>query len=811
MATRNWTGSTSTDWFTAGNWDTGVPTNGDDVIIGTTMKSPIIGGTPTITINTLTINGTDTLTFGDSTSGNSVFMTVTNGITLSGGGSVVGQAEIIANVTATGPATIMAKAVNGQNTPQLEFFGTITDTGGLLTLSIANDGPSGTNLKPDQLILTKNSSAHAVNFNGGQGQLVLQDTGPGLTVTIGTQMAVGAGQVFLAGNSPGAAVLTDTAGVTLTTGTILGVGKVNAAVTATGAATILTNGGLLELDGPITDSGGQLTLSIAKSGDRLLLNGGGAMTAHAISFNGAGGTLEVNIGPLTVGTQLAIGSGTVQLDSDTVTALNVASGITLSGGFLQGGGKVTGNLTGTGTVKASGGVLELVTAIGNAAGPTFQIANGSNLIQVDGAVGTGNTFGFLGANGELGLANDSGFNDTINAFNVGAAGAKTTFVDIEGHSVTISSVTGGGTTSGTITLSDGAMLHLTNLTSSAWFANAVSDGAGGTEVYVSDTPCFCQGTQILTERGEVAVEELAVGDRVRTVSGELKAIRWIGFGRDLVTRRNSLARPIIVRAGALADGVPARDLHLTHGHALYLEGVLIPVENLVNHRSILWDETSRAVEYYHIELDHHDLLIADGAAAESYYDAGNRAHFHNTRPGSAAGEPAPTCAPVLNGGAVVERVWRMLFARAGGQIERYTTDDPDLHLVVDGERCDPAPAADGVYRFALAGPPAAGLLLRSRSGVPSLVGITVHDHRRLGVAISRIELAQASLVTAIGHDAPLFFAGGCYPPEAGYSWTDGELALPARLFAHLDGPFTLSIHTERPGMCYPLPAARAAA
>src|SRR4051794_13649517 len=125
MATTNWLGTTSTDWFTAGNWDNGVPTDTSDVVIGTTGTSPTIGGTPIFTINTLTINGTDTLTMGDATSGNSVFMTVTNGIVMSGG-TISGQGNITGNVTATGPATIRVTAVNSQNTPQLEFFGTIT-------------------------------------------------------------------------------------------------------------------------------------------------------------------------------------------------------------------------------------------------------------------------------------------------------------------------------------------------------------------------------------------------------------------------------------------------------------------------------------------------------------------------------------------------------------------------------------------------------------------------------------------------------------------------------------------------------------
>src|SRR5206468_2385786 len=110
-----------------------------------------------------------------------------------------------------------------------------------------------------------------------------------------------------------------------------------------------------------------------------------------------------------------------------------------------------------------------------------------------------------------------------------------------------------------------------------------SDGAAGTSLA---PVCFCRGTLILTEKGEVPVEDLAVGDKVETLSGAFKPVVWIGFGRDLVTQVNRLARPVMVRAGALAANVPRRDLYLTHGHALYLDGVLIPVENLVNHHSI---------------------------------------------------------------------------------------------------------------------------------------------------------------------------------------------------------------------------------
>ncbi|HEV8678261.1 MAG TPA: Hint domain-containing protein [Stellaceae bacterium] len=327
-----------------------------------------------------------------------------------------------------------------------------------------------------------------------------------------------------------------------------------------------------------------------------------------------------------------------------------------------------------------------------------------------------------------------------------------------------------------------------------------------TGTLISEAVCFCRGTRILTEHGEVPVEALAVGDRVMTLSGAAKAIVWIGLGRDLVTGKNPLARPIVVAAGALADGVPRRDLYLTHGHALYLEGVLIPVEQLVNHRTIRWDEEARVVEYYHIELDDHDVLIADGAAAESYYDAGNRALFHNTRPRSAPAAPGATCAPVLSGGEVVARLWQRLAARAGACPAAETSDDPDLHLVVAGARLDPARIADGVYTFRLAGPPDGTLHLRSRSVVPSLAGQSRHEHRRLGVAIRQIVLRAPGVTTCLDHDAALFVEGGCHPPERGLSWTDGEFSLPARLFQHLQAGSTVLVHTSRQSLRYPIAA-----
>ena len=127
---------------------------------------------------------------------------------------------------------------------------------------------------------------------------------------------------------------------------------------------------------------------------------------------------------------------------------------------------------------------------------------------------------------------------------------------------------------------------------------------------------------------------------------------------------------------------------MTKAHSLYIDDVLIPVEFLVNHRTILWDDRAQEVEIYHVELDSHDVLIANGAPAESYRDDGNRWLFQNANAGWHL-PPQDPYAPVLTGGPVVDAAWRRLLDRAGPRALPPMTDDPDLHLVVDGARVEP--------------------------------------------------------------------------------------------------------------------------
>jgi len=144
-------------------------------------------------------------------------------------------------------------------------------------------------------------------------------------------------------------------------------------------------------------------------------------------------------------------------------------------------------------------------------------------------------------------------------------------------------------------------------------------------------PCFVAGTRILTARGEIRVETLRPGDRVITFGGEEREIVWIGRRVVDVARHPwpDAVRPVILEPDALGDGVPARRLAVSPDHAFYLDDLLVPAKHLINGANIRADTAAHRVTYYHVELPGHDILFAEGAAAESFLDTGHRGVFEN--------------------------------------------------------------------------------------------------------------------------------------------------------------------------------------
>ena len=297
-------------------------------------------------------------------------------------------------------------------------------------------------------------------------------------------------------------------------------------------------------------------------------------------------------------------------------------------------------------------------------------------------------------------------------------------------------------------------------------------------------PCFASGTRLLTQRGEIAVEELVVGERLPTVTRRgLAPIRWLGH-RTIDCRRHPRPHevwPVRISAGAFAAGRPARDIRLSPDHAVHVEGALIPVRYLVNGATIAREPVA-LVEYWHVELPAHAVLLADGLTVESYLDTGNRSAFANGGPALLAHPDfsrdiwaRDACAPLLLAGPVLAAVRESLLHRAQALGHRRTAD-PALHLVADDAVL--FPETDGNdYRFGLPDG-VRQVRLRSRAAVPAELSADGTDCRRLGVAVAR--LALDGVIVPLDSAA---CAAGWHAAEArdgtapAFRWTDGDATL----------------------------------
>jgi hypothetical protein len=203
--------------------------------------------------------------------------------------------------------------------------------------------------------------------------------------------------------------------------------------------------------------------------------------------------------------------------------------------------------------------------------------------------------------------------------------------------------------------------------------------AGNGDVNVAQVLCFLQGTRMMTPAGEASVETLRVGDAVLTVSGAARPITWIGhrvLDETLLAAHPQMG-PVRILPGAFGQNLPARSLYLSPGHPVLVGadtdgegGVLVPLMCLINGTSVAREHVDTVI-YWHVELDGHDILLAEGLPAESFLDDGNRSWFENgadhalTNPDAIPAGLDARCRPVAVDGPLVEAERRrldMLFA-----------------------------------------------------------------------------------------------------------------------------------------------------
>jgi hypothetical protein len=143
-------------------------------------------------------------------------------------------------------------------------------------------------------------------------------------------------------------------------------------------------------------------------------------------------------------------------------------------------------------------------------------------------------------------------------------------------------------------------------------------------------PCLLAGTLVATPVGAVPVESLRPGDQVLTPEGDAVTIRWVGRRSAITVFAGPDAVPVVIRAGALTDGVPSTDLCVSQDHAVLIDGLLANARALVNGSSItIAVDPPAQLDYYHLEFDRHRLIVANGAPVESFVDDVSRETFDN--------------------------------------------------------------------------------------------------------------------------------------------------------------------------------------
>jgi hypothetical protein len=155
--------------------------------------------------------------------------------------------------------------------------------------------------------------------------------------------------------------------------------------------------------------------------------------------------------------------------------------------------------------------------------------------------------------------------------------------------------------------------------------------SGGSLLYTGPHTCFCAGTYLATPEGEIAVEDIVPGTRLRTASGEVKPVLWVGRS-TIATRFADLERalPVRIKAGALGENLPVRDLVVSPCHGLLIDGVLVNAGAIVNGVTIVREhDVPELFTYFHVEFADHEIVLAEGVATESFIDSGERLLFQN--------------------------------------------------------------------------------------------------------------------------------------------------------------------------------------
>lgn len=171
---------------------------------------------------------------------------------------------------------------------------------------------------------------------------------------------------------------------------------------------------------------------------------------------------------------------------------------------------------------------------------------------------------------------------------------------------------------------------------------SVYNSSGGLVTFPQNLPsivpgvfgfCFATDTQIATPSGAAMVQDLQIGDVISTATGGSTRVLWVGR-QTLMPAFNPAARRCLVRikAGALGNNLPARDLRVTSDHGMLIDNLIVTAGALINGSTIDWEAPEALGDrytVYHVETENHEVLLAEGAPAETFVDYAARRAFDN--------------------------------------------------------------------------------------------------------------------------------------------------------------------------------------
>lgn len=554
---------------------------------------------------------------------------------------------------------------------------------------------------------------------------------------------------------------------------------------------ILTNTVTLSTTNPATTASTIATFTGVPSGNIVTGSTGitsliSLLASTFVSVPGATGSITVAASLLSGLTFVVGGTTTIS------TALSAASAITVDvygGTATFSSGQVASALSGSTINIGYGGTY----------------ASGSNLASIL----SGTTINFVTGGGTLILNGGSTLIDlsstTITGYNPTSSviELQNTTATISGYTIAAGSTSGsrvitlyssGGTevATYTVTLASGVTLATGTYTTGS-SNNPLSITYVNGNTYIGT--CYLAGSMIRTPDGDKAVEDITIGDVLVAFDNGQEVLRdviWTGRTHAAVNPAlpdDEAGYPVRVRANAIADGVPFKDLLITPEHCLFVDGRFVPVRTLVNGRSITYDRSITDYDYYHVETADHSVIMADGMLSESYLDTGNRRTFRQdgtvaTIGGAPKSWAQDAAAPLDVSRDFIEPLYERLAKRAATPADETAaprlTTDANLHLVTpQGHVIRKVRESNGRSLFMIPGGVETVQVVSRTSRPCDVVGPFVDDRRHLGVLIGEVTLFASGMTRqAESHLTDETLSGWSCVEASRCRWTMGNAELP---------------------------------